>query len=634
MAPMRSVFTSRLAARVTDDTQSPAARFTRALVGLTRSIWHPDCTFDTAIGLICETAAAALQVDRVNVWHYDRGAHELRCIHAYVAPDDDHASVEGMETLSLEGDDYMAGFENVRAVDATDFESHPSTSDSRSELHDYLHRHGIHALLDAPVRVEGDLLGVICHEFTGSSRQWSQEEITFAGSMGDYVAMAYETVRRRRAEQEIQRLLLHDPSTGLPNRDYMVERLTQRLAVSSAFGADLAVVHVRIDASDGVALPASAPTMDEIMAQIANTLRQHAATDVELARVRADGFALLLTRTAGKAASVRFAERCLAAVQAMKWPQAEISPGVAVGVAFSEPAAEPEARVLMRQSEAAADHAAKREKYACEVFDLGHHDTLVARLQFERALRDAFENGDFEVHYQPEYDPARRQWLAAEALVRWRDGDRLVAACEFIEIVETCGLILPLGSWVLHRACRDAVQWPATVAGTFPTLRVNVSARQFDDDGLVADVAAALAGSGLPPQRLCLEITENTLMRDMDQALGVLQQLKANGVQVAIDDFGTGYASLVYFKRFPVDVLKIDRSFVEGLPGSAAESAIVAAVFGLAEALGIEVVAEGVERIEQQHALQAIGVQRMQGWLYARAMDQRSTCALMGSACD
>jgi EAL domain-containing protein (putative c-di-GMP-specific phosphodiesterase class I) len=160
-------------------------------------------------------------------------------------------------------------------------------------------------------------------------------------------------------------------------------------------------------------------------------------------------------------------------------------------------------------------------------------------------------------------------------------------------------------------------------------VRVNVSARQFEDAALATDVGDALAASGLAPERLCLEITETTLMRNLDHALGVLQQLKAVGVQVALDDFGTGYGSLVYLKRLPVDVIKIDRSFVDGLPGTPADIAIVKAVFGLAESLGLEVVAEGVERADQQLALQAIGVRRMQGWLFAKAMDQASLCELL-----
>lgn len=613
-----------------DVTPSDGQRFTRALVTLTRAIWHPDCSFDSALALICEIAADALRVERVNVWHYERDAQRLRCIHAFSARERAHARADTLESLSLEGDDYVAGFEDVRALDAADVRLHPSTASSLSELRTYLERHGIHALLDAPVRVEGEMLGVICHESTSGPREWSHDEITFAGSMGDFVAMAYEIVRRRRAEKEVQHLLLHDATTGLPNRDYLVELLRQRLAAPRAPSDVLAVVHVRIDASGGVALPEDAPTADDVMGQVALRLRQLSSNQTHLARVRADGFAFVLEGSTAQRNAVRLAERCIAAVRGLKWDLKDLLPGATVGIAYADVAADRGARLLMRQAESAADRVREQDKFGYQVFDLEHHEALLKRLRLERALRDAPANGEFELHYQAEHDATTQAWVAAEALLRWRHQGRLVAAAEFIEVLESSGQILSLGRWILHRACADAAQWPGPPGQAGPTVRVNVSARQFEDAALAADVGDALAASGLAPERLCLELTETTLMRNIDHALGVLQQLKALGVQVALDDFGTGYGSLVYLKRLPVDVIKIDRSFVEGLPGTTADMAIVKAVFGLAETLGLEVVAEGVERADQQRALQAIGVRRMQGWLFAKAMDQASLCALLG----
>ena len=610
-------------------TPSDGQRFTRALMTLTREIWHPDCSFDSALALICESAADALRVDRVNVWHYDRGAQRLRCIHAFSARERAHAGDDTLESLSLEGDDYVAGFEDVRAIDAADVRLHPSTASSLSELRTYLERHGIQALLDAPVRVEGEMLGVICHESTSGPRNWSHDEVTFAGSMGDFVAMAFEIVRRRRAEKEVQHLLLHDATTGLPNRDYLVELLRQRLAAPRAPGDVLAVVHVRVDASGGVALPDDAPTADDVMGQVALRLRQFSSNQVHLARVRADGFAFVLEGSTAQRNAVRLAERCIAAVRGLQWDLKDLLPGATAGIAYAEDAADRGARLLMRQAESAADRAREHDKFGYQVFDLEHHDALLNRLRLERALRDAPANGEFELHYQPEYDTTTQTWVAAEALLRWRHQGRLLAAAEFIEVLESSGQILSLGRWVLHRACTDASQWSGSANQVAPTVRVNVSARQFEDAALAADVGDALAASGLAPERLCLELTETTLMRNIEHALGVLQQLKSFGVQVALDDFGTGYGSLVYLKRLPVDVIKIDRSFVEGLPGTTADTAIVKAVFGLAESMGLEVVAEGVERTDQQLALQAIGVRRMQGWLFAKAMDQTSLCALL-----
>ena len=326
---------------------------------------------------------------------------------------------------------------------------------------------------------------------------------------------------------------------------------------------------------------------------------------------------------------MRLAERCIAAVRGLQWDLKDLLPGATAGIAYAEDAADRGARLLMRQAESAADRAREHDKFGYQVFDLEHHDALLNRLRLERALRDAPANGEFELHYQPEYDTTTQTWVAAEALLRWRHQGRLLAAAEFIEVLESSGQILSLGRWVLHRACTDASQWSGSANQVAPTVRVNVSARQFEDAALAADVGDALAASGLAPERLCLELTETTLMRNIDHALGVLRQLKAFGVQVALDDFGTGYGSLVYLKRLPVDVIKIDRSFVDGLPGTTADTAIVKAVFGLAESMGLEVVAEGVERTDQQLALQAIGVRRMQGWLFAKAMDQASLCALL-----
>jgi diguanylate cyclase (GGDEF)-like protein len=609
-------------------------RFTRALVGLTRTVWDPRCTFETAIGATCEVAAKAMLIDRVSIWHYDRAAGLLRCLHAYETANDRHVGPDELETLSLEGDDYMAALQDVRTLDAADIDAGAVTASSHGALRDYLRRHRIRGLLDAPACVEGELQAVVSHESIDRQRRWTQQEITFAASMGDYVAMAYEIARRRRAELEVEHLRLHDPVTGLPNREYMVELVRQRLAIPRTRDEVLGIVYVDIEASGGVAMHADTQTTDEVMAHVAQRLRCFIGRDVELARVRPNGFAFLLACNPAKHKAIRLAEQALSAVQGLAWEPREIDPAAAVGIVFAEPAQASDARVLLRQAEEAAARAGTGDKYRYEVYDPEHHDALVEALHFERTLRDAFARGEFELHYQPEYDAADQGWVAAEALLRWRNGDRLVVAGEFIDVVESCGLILPLGSWALQRACMDAAQWPATAAGILPGVRVNVSGRQFDEGGLVNDVQAALSASGLEPARLSLEITETALMRDIEHAERMLRQLKALGVGLAIDDFGTGYASLTYLKRLPVNVLKIDRSFVQCIVESTVDAAIVRAVVGLAQSLDIDVIAEGVETPEQQQALQDMGVRRMQGWLYGKAMDQASTCILLGSARD
>ena len=598
--------------------ETPGTRYTRALVDLTRTVWEPGCTLRHALAVICETAAKAMQVERVNVWRLQPAPLQLVCLHGYTRSTNVHASPEELEVLPLDGD-YANSLQVVRALSAVDVETHPSTATSRGPLREYLRRHGIVSLLDGPVRVEGHLVGVICHEQVGPARLWTPEEMAFAGSMGDYVAMAMEIDARHRAEQELAHLRLHDATTDLPNRDYLVERVRMRLSKPHDADELAAIVHIGIALPYAGAMPAGAPTVEEVMAEIADRLRQAVGDLGDLARVSAGGFAVLPHRRVRARGVVGIAERSVAAVQGMSgWRGVEASAAGGVALARDLPDADP--RVLLRNAELASERARAQGRHRYEVFDIEHHRALLQRLQLEQAIRDALEHDGFVVHYQPEYDIERGRWVAAEALLRWRQQDGLPRADDFFNVAEGSGLILPLGRLVLARACRDACAWPAQDPPL--AVRVNVSAQQFDDAGLVAEVATALADSGLSPERLCLELTETTLMRDTEAALRTMQRLKALGVCLAIDDFGTGYSSLAYLKQFPIDAVKIDRGFIAGLPNDRFDVAIVTAVRELARALDIEVVAEGVERADQLDALRALGVCRIQGWLYARALDQ------------
>jgi EAL domain-containing protein (putative c-di-GMP-specific phosphodiesterase class I) len=366
-------------------------------------------------------------------------------------------------------------------------------------------------------------------------------------------------------------------------------------------------------------MPENAPTADDVMAELAARLRQAVGEQGALARVRADGFAILAHRHVPEREVIGIAERCVDAVRSISgWYGVEAS--AAVGVAFARDLEGSDPRVLMRNAQLASERARTYGRHHYEVFDVGQHRALVERLRMERAMRDALARDDFLVQYQPEFDVGSGRWVGAEALVRWRQPEGLLGAGAFIDVAEQSGLILPLGRYVLQQACRDACAWPAQEPPL--TLRVNVSAQQFEAPGLVDDVAAALAICGLAPGRLCLEVTETTLMHDTRDAQRTMQRLKALGVGLAVDDFGTGYSSLAYLKTFPIDAVKVDRSFVAGLPGERFDVALVTAIRELAQALDIDVVAEGVERTEQRDALRALGVSRIQGWLYAPSLDQ------------
>ena len=587
-----------------------ARRHNHALLSLARRVWQDDCTLDGAFALICETAAETLEVERVNVWRHDAASGALHCLHHYERSSGRHNPPGSRVALQV-GPDYNAALDEVRVINLANSAQAPDDDD----LQRYLRRHGIGSLLDAPVRLPGELLGVICHEHVGGTRAWTPEDQAFAGSIGDYVAMAYEIDRRRRLEHRVRYLELHDPHTNLPNRDHLLEVVHSALRPMHGDDNGLVAIHLQLDAS-----PHAGDAGHELVVEAAARLRGVLGGSATLARVRGNAFAVLPHRHLHETEALNLAERCADEVQAY-FDGRGMDTIVTAGIAFSRDLAAPSADNLLRNAEAASHSARNARANRCEVFDAEHHRGLVARLRLERMLREAFDAGRMRVHYQPEVDLRDGRWVAAEALLRWIDEEgRCRMAQEFVDIIEDCGLIVPIGRWVLVEACRAARRWPAR-AGLGPKLRVNLSARQFEQASLVADVVAALNETGLQPGRLCLELTESALLPDVAVAAQTLTRLRELGVSVALDDFGTGYSSLAYLKRLPIDALKLDQGFVAGLPDDPYDLAIVQAIAGLARKTGLEIVAEGVETQAQAKTLRECGVERAQGYLFSPPVD-------------
>jgi len=276
----------------------------------------------------------------------------------------------------------------------------------------------------------------------------------------------------------------------------------------------------------------------------------------------------------------------------------------------------------LRNADLAMYRAKTSGKAQYALFEAGLTATALERLELQTDLRLALERGELRVHYQPIVSLEDQRVLGVEALVRWAHGSRgLIGPDLFIPLAEETGLIVPIGQWVLEESCRQVRCWQAAHVGCAElTLNVNLSARQFSHKMLVDDIARALRSSGLNPVDLTLEITETAVMRDLDDAIEKLQVLKATGISVAIDDFGTGYASLSAVMQFPIDTLKIDRSFVNNLDRDADRMAVVRSIITLAEGLGLGVTAEGIETAEQMERLRSLGCEEGQGYLFARPM--------------
>jgi EAL domain-containing protein (putative c-di-GMP-specific phosphodiesterase class I) len=307
----------------------------------------------------------------------------------------------------------------------------------------------------------------------------------------------------------------------------------------------------------------------------------------------------------------------------------EVTVSASVGVAMNAPMATIE--MMLRDADVAMYRAKSSGRAGYEVFDAGMHDTIVARLELERDVRCAVDEGQFVVHYQPLVALADRRLVGVEALVRWQHPTRgLLAPAEFLQVAEETGAIVPLGAWVLQEACRQASQWAKACPEQRLTMSVNLSPRQLSDPAIVATVAAALSESGLPAGHLVLELTEGLLVSDGPAVVDRLFALKALGVRLAIDDFGTGYSSLSYLRRLPFDILKIDKLFVDGVAGGPEASAFAQAIIKMAHSLHLETVAEGVEHDDQTQHLRQLGCELAQGYHFARPLTPEDITALLG----
>jgi diguanylate cyclase (GGDEF)-like protein len=415
--------------------------------------------------------------------------------------------------------------------------------------------------------------------------------------------------------------LLRDPLTGLPSRLLFNNRVTQALErLQRRRGSHVAVLFLDLDRFKVINDSLGHAAGDKLIVAVADRLRHALRRHETVSRFGGDEFAILCEDIRDEQDAIAVGERILKAFsRPITLHHGEAVTSASLGVALS---ADPDQDVgnLIRDADAAMYRAKEAGGGRLMLFDEVTRQRALTRLHTENALRRAIENEEFRVYFQPEVSVATGAIVGIEALVRWEHPERgLVGPDAFIALAEETGLIVPIGTWVLREACRLARVWQAERAAGEPlVVRVNVSARQLAADDLIDIVADALERSGVEPEQLCLEVTESVLVEDPDASAGKLAALKALGVKIAVDDFGTGYSSLEYLRRFPVDCVKIDRSFVRGIPHSGEDVAIVNAVIDLGHALGLSVTAEGVETDEQLGRLQNDGCDTAQGFLFSR----------------
>jgi diguanylate cyclase (GGDEF)-like protein len=433
-----------------------------------------------------------------------------------------------------------------------------------------------------------------------------------------YFVQVRDLTDRKRAEEALEHQALHDDLTRLPNRLLLVDRLSHSLARAERTGTSLAVLFLDLDrfklVNDGLGHVVG----DQLLIEVAERLGHAVRGSDTVARFGGDEFVIVREDVEDVSEAIEFAERVAATLhEPIALSGRELYATTSIGIAIGGEGAS--AEQLLRDADAAMYRAKDLGRARIELFSHELQQRVAARLDLETALRQAIERDELQLLYQPIVRLADGRVVGAEALLRWhREGNGVILPADFIPVAEETGLIVPIGTWALEHALtemraltrnHDSAEWPL--------LAVNLSALQLRLPTSIAMVRDAIDASGVDPSMLSLEITESALMDDIELSARAMHALRDLGVRLAVDDFGTGYSSLAYLKRLPVDSLKIDRSFIDGLPSDPHDRSITEAIVTLGNSLGLTIVAEGVETVEQWIALDELGCTVGQGFLWS-----------------
>jgi diguanylate cyclase (GGDEF)-like protein/PAS domain S-box-containing protein len=494
---------------------------------------------------------------------------------------------------------------------ATEWEAHKAMLEAHKPFYDFVH---------SRVATDGKL-----HYISVSGQPIFDEKGTFTG----YRGVARDVTEKKAAEERIRHLAQHDELTGLPNRTMFNQNLKHAINRALRYSRTLAILFIDLDRFKLINDTLGHEVGDRALEEIAERLRGCMRGSDTIARFGGDEFVILIEEFTAASDVAEVVNKLLGAVKKpLKHQAQEFSLSASIGIS-TFPDDGKDAQTLLKNADIAMYRAKDKGRNTFQFYSSEMNVHSVERLAMESSLRVALERGEFLLHYQPKVEINTGRMVGMEALIRWRHPELgLVFPEQFIPLAEETGLIVPIGEWVLRTACLQNRAWQQQ--GMRPLrIAVNLSARQFMQERLLEDVAEVLEQTGLDAEFLELELTESTVMQNPEKTIKILNAFKAMGIHLAIDDFGTGYSSLAYIKQFPIDTLKVDRSFIEDIPSDENDIAITKAIIALAQSLKLKVVAEGVENTQQLGFLREHICDQMQGYYCSKPLPEHEFVKLL-----
>ena len=486
-----------------------------------------------------------------------------------------------------------------------------------------------------PLLIGGQAVGIMIY-MSSEKDTFTPEFVELLQRLADNVSFALENFNRvdekTRADERIEYLASHDSLTGLPNREMFNELLRYAISAAQRYQRRFAVLFIDLDRFKVINDSLGHDAGDVLLVEVASRLRGALRSSDVVARLGGDEFVVILEETAERDDVERIALNLLSVLsEPLQLIGHECHTTASIGIAMY-PSDGSDAQTLTKNADMAMYLTKEDGKNGVRFFNKEVRTQSIERLTLETALRRALDRNQFALHYQPKVDMTTGQITGVEALLRWTHPELgVLPPSQFIPLAEETGLIVPIGRWVLKEACAQNMDWQRR--GLRPvSMAVNLSPRQFGDEHLLGDIDEALAASGMSPVLLQLEVTESMVMRNVSRAVKVLDAIQSRGIRLAIDDFGTGYSSMSLMKQFPIDTIKIDRSFVRDLPKDSEDQAIAQAIISMGKALGMTVIAEGVETVEQEAFLRNHACDEMQGYLFSKPVPPQQLAELLRPA--